>query len=378
MGKTLALALFVALVLGSLPLAAGEGKGDLSNRPIFKKGAFVVDPIFRVQSWGGWVGDDALLDNGDSMEEPGFRLRRARLGLQGTILPEVSYRIELDVVDAEKGTGSLYQAFVGFAPLSWLYVRSGVQRFPFMKSQLMSSAYLPHLDRPLGAYAMSPENSLGLTVMFADPGNRIGLALGAFNGFRRADSFYQGYTGAGKSLGNRYDGLAYAGRLEVVPLGDMGRGLADPTWHRDFLVALGGGAFFNDGGSINTLAWTTDLHAKLRGAHIFAELTQDSISPENDPSVAGTNPAKISRRSASLSVGYVPVRNLLGLAARAELDDDNLDQENEGDQLVYSGTLTWYAYGETLKFQAEYSHREELHGLALDNDSALAGMQLAF
>ena len=67
-----------------------------------------------------------------------------------------------------------------------------------------------------------------------------------------------------------------------------------------------------------------------------------------------------------------------GLAVRVEWLDGNTDFDDEHDGLIVTGTATVYAVRNLLKVQVEYTHREELHGPSVDNDAALAGVQLTF
>ena len=65
------------------PTAEPETMRDALLAPLergparFSAGSFSAVFHGRLQFWGGWVGSDALLSEGDPMQEPGFRLRRA-------------------------------------------------------------------------------------------------------------------------------------------------------------------------------------------------------------------------------------------------------------------------------------------------------------
>ena len=334
----------------------------------------------RIQSWVGWVGDDALLSNGDPMQEPGFRLRRARLGIEGTLFEGLSYEIELDLFDTERAGGPLYEATIGYKPVYWFEAIMGVQKFPFLRSEMMSSAALPHLDRATGTLAMSPANALGQIVAFHPWEDRLSITLGVFNGLKRGSAFHEGYEGVGVSFGNRFEGIAGVGRVDFMPLGPMGANMADLPSYRAGAVklAVGGSFFFNDGGSILTWAGSTYAHFKAYGLHLFFEFAQEAAEPKERPTTTSTISTRIERRAVQASLGYVFLPRVLGLALRFEVLDDNIDRESQGDEWLLTPTLTFYALGDALKVQLEYTHREELFGRSLANDTVLLGLQLDF
>jgi hypothetical protein len=380
----------LVLVLGlslatTLKAAEPADEGPADPRATLEKGAatlkagdFDLTIHGRFQVWGGWVGDDALLSNGDPMQSYGFRLRRARLGFEGHVLPQVTYGLELDLFDQERTGGPLHHASVSWKPCHLAGITAGLQKLPFVYTDLRSSARLASLDRPRGAEAMSPGNTLGLT-MFGSPWkDHLTLTLGAFNGPQRRAGFYNGYEGVGVSLGNRFERLALVGRLDLQPLDKLGSGEADLDKLGKLRLGVGGGAMWNDGRSVSTLGFSGYLHLKGWGAFLLAEGVYDQAEPQAEPTSTNAISARIKRFTANCSAGYMILAQRLGVAVRAELVDDNLDADDEGDEVVLSGTLTWYQLGDYLKAQVEFQHREELHGQSLTNDAAMAGIQLAF
>lgn len=344
----------------------------------FKLEDFTLKFHMRLQGWGGYVGEDALLSNGDLMQESGFRMRRARLGIDGQFFNGLNYNLELDLFDQERNGGPLYEAYVTYNPIPLFGARLGVQKYLFVKSQMMSSGFLPFLDRPMGSDAMSPNNSMGL-VLFTQPWtDHLTITAGVFNGLHRTDNFHGGYDGVGVSLGNRFEGLSYAGRLDLEPLAKVGRGLADLAQSGEFRLGVGGSGFFNDGRSIQTLGYSGYLHLKYLGIHLFGEYIADEVEPQDKPTSSTTVNAKMNRWVANASLGYIVLKNTLGVAVRFEMLDSNVDIDDEGDEWAVTGTVTWYIVGDFLKAQVEYTHRQELNGLTYNNDSAMAGVQIMF
>ena len=390
--KRLTTVILCVLFLGLSMPAAAEDTGlpdlDAAAEPsiktledgivAFEKGSFKAALHARIQGWGGWVGEGANLEKADRMQKPGFRLRRARFGLDGHFLESITFALEMNLFDDERGGGPLYEAWVDWTPTHYLGATLGVTKYPFMKSDIMSSAFLPHLDRPLGTFAMSPPNAMGLTLHSEPWKKHLTIELGVFNGLRRDEHFWKGYQGVGMSLGNRYEELSFAGRMDLAPLGELSKGLADPGQTEGVRFAMGVGGFYNTGGTINTSGVSAYTHLKAHGIHFFAEFTEDHAEPRDKPTTVGSMSIDATRRVFNASLGYVFIKNMLGLAARGEWIDGDIDVDNEEDQWIVGGTLTWYAVGDFFKIQVEYMHREELHGASIDNDWAMLGALLHF
>ncbi len=343
----------------------------------FDSGPFHAALHGRIQAWGGWVGDDALRSNGDAMQQPGFRLRRARLGVEGGFEDWLRFEVELDAFDQERTGGPLYEAYVDFRPLRYVGAMAGFMQFPFSYSEMRSSARLAHLDRSLGTYAMAPSSTMGL-VVYGEPWlGHLRVTAGVFNGLQRKPGFHEGYEPVGVTEGNKFERLSYVGRVDFEPLDAVGPDEADLAGSEHPRLGLGGAFFYNDGRSIATLGASGYLHFKWYGAHLFGEVLWDRSKPQTNPtSTVNTIPSEVQRLAAQGSLGYVWRK--FGLAARVEYLDDNRDLKTEGDEVVVAGTFTYYAVANFFKAQVEYQHRWERYGLSLKNDAVMAGVQCAF
>lgn len=342
-----------------------------------KSGDFDITFHGRINAWAGWVGDDALRSEGDKMDRYGFRLRRARFGVEGHITEPITYRLEMDLFDQEKSGGPLYEAWVDWTPTHYIGGKVGFMEFPLLRGMDAGSLRLAHVDRAIGTYAMSPVNSLGLVLHSQPWKDHLTISAGIYNGLIRSPSFYTGYEAVGITQGNRFEKLAYFGRVDLEPLDPLGPGEADLGQSPKVRLGLGGAVMYNDGASVGTLAWSAYLHLKAYGFHLLGEVAFDYSSPRSDAgqvSIADDT----ERRIANGSLGYVILKNTLGVAARVEYLDSNTSFNNENDQLVYAGTLTYYAIGHWVKAQIEYQHRQELYGVSVDNDSVLVAIQAAF
>jgi len=189
----------VGVLLAATPALADEAwqkdfLATLHKGPArIEVGVFDLSVHARINVWGGWVGDDALLDQGDPMQESGFRLRRTRFGVDGHLFKTVTYGIEMDIFDSEKKGGPLYDAWVDWTPTHWFGMTLGLQKFPFVKTDMNSSAGTATLDRAIGVKAMAPSNTLGLAVHSELWKDHLTLTAGIFNGLERKSSFFEGY-----------------------------------------------------------------------------------------------------------------------------------------------------------------------------------------
>jgi len=342
-----------------------------------EKGSFKMDFHARIQAWGGWVGEDALLSQGDRMQEYGFRLRRARFGVEGQLVKQLTYKIELDLFDQEKTGGPLYEAWINYEPTHYFGISAGLTKFPFSKEEMLSSGGLSHLDRSVASRAMAPGSQMGLMIYSEPIKDILRISFGVFNGLQRRTSFFEGYEGVGISLGNKFERLAYAGRIDATPLGELGWDVADIS-NSKFLIGFGGGAMYSNGKTAEIIGASGYVHLKARGFHLLAEVLWDRSVPQSDTSVPTTLASEIDRLTFTGSIGYVIPGVDLGIAVRSEYIDDNMNIKDEGDVLITAATLSYYACEHFLKVQIEYQNRYELHGKSLSNDAAIAGVQLMF
>jgi len=351
-------------------------------------GDFNIALHSRVQVWGGWVGEDALLSNGDRMQEYGFRLRRARLGVEGEFIDWLTYKIELDLFDQEKNGSILYEAWIDFTPTPYFGVSVGLDNLPFAYTEIRSSAGFAHLDRTMGVMAMSPDNTLGLTLHTEPWPEHVRITAGIYNGLQRKANFFEGYEGVGVSLGNKFERLSFAARIDIEPMDKLGFEEADLDWAAPRL-GFGGGVMYNHGNSIATLGATGHLHLKAYGFHLLGEAIWDWSWPQEKSTSLNTINEETQRLTVSASVGYYFKWINLGLAFRTEYINDNYDfpawdetfasgYKTEGDLMTYAVTLSYYAVKNFVKVQVEYLRRCELEGRALKNDAAIASLQLYF
>jgi len=372
--RQLSLSALCLLVFAAAPATAWADSADDADLVLLDGGMAQIKFIGLTQlEVAPFVGDEAFLLNGDAAERPGFRLRRARVGVAGTAWGDTDYELSLQ---ATPDGIDLLDAWVGWRGLTSFAIYGGARKVPFSRFALNSSISSALIDRPFGVRAMAPFRQVGVTLE-GDVGDGIlQWAAGVYNGFVRGATFHQGYGVEAALQGNRFTNLAYVARLDIAPFGPIGRGLADLDWG-GFRAAVGGAVYYDDGKTVETLGWEVDLLVKVAGLHFAAELIMDSAEPATKPTTGNTIPTSISRMAAVGEVGVVILPEQLGVTLRCELLDTDTDVDDNGDELVFTGGLQYYFHRQHAKAAIEFTHREELEGVALDNDTLLLQVQFA-
>ena len=365
-------ALTLLVVAAAAPARAGTA--DDADLVILDGGQAQIRFIGLLQAQvAPYVGSQAFLVNGDPAESPGFRLRRARVGFGGSAWGDTDFELSLQ---ASPAGIDLLDAWVGWRGLTSFSVYAGARKIPFSRFALNSTRSNALIDRPLGVRAMAPFRQVGVTVEGDVGDGLLRWAAGVYNGFVRSTTFHEGYGEATALQGNRFTNLAYAARLDLAPFGPVGAGLADLD-QGSFRGALGGAVYYDDGKTIKTLGWEADLLVKIAGFHFAAEFLWDSADPATQPTTANVIPTTITRTSAVAELGYVILSAQLGVTVRGELLNDDTNVDNNGDEAIFTGGVQYYFHRNHLEAALEYTHRAELHGVKLDNDSLLLQLQFA-
>lgn len=367
---TIALVAVACLATGTATAEREHGTGSAAGTPprlSLEADDLVVYLGARAQLQIAMLsGDDTLLSAGDAAEEPGFRLRRARLGVEAVYDEQFYASVVVDLLESE-GT-ALHEAYVGWES-RWFMAYGGLVKVPMSRSALLSSQSLQHASRPTGVKGIAPFQQLGMNLGAKFWRERIRLTTGFFNGMQREDSFAGGWTRIGPGLGNRFGGFAVAGRLDVEPLGALGSGASDLDHSRSPLLGIGGGVLFNRGETIRGLGFSADLAFKWHGFSLLTEYLQDFSEPAIEPTEETTQITRVTRRALVAQLGYAPIAGWLDVGFRFEMVDENTEIDDEGDFFAFGGTVSLFAFEGHLKVQLAYQHRMEREGATLDNDT---------
>jgi len=321
------------------------------------------------------TGEDADLADGDAAEEMGFRLRRARMGLEATIDKAFVVGVEIDLLESHGS--ALHEAYVGWEN-KWVVVHTGLVKVPMSRSARISSETLQLTDRALGVKGIAPFQQAGFLVGGKFWGEKIRLTTGVFNGLHHSETFAGGWARMDPTVGNRFGGFSVATRVDIEPLGALGSGVADLKKSRDFRLGVGGGVLINRGESVQGLGYGADIQMKWHGISLLAEFLTDTIEPLEEPTDPNAIKNTTSRRAINGQLGYTILKQLLDVAVRVEFVDENTAIDDEGDALIISTAATVHLVNEHLKIQAGYTHRRERHGLDRRNDVALVQFEGRF
>lgn len=323
-----------------------------------------------------YVGDDALNQAGDSAEQPGFRLRRVRAGLRGDLAELVRLAISMDLAGGDEETARIHEAWGGVTATRALEIYAGARTVPFSRSAMIGAGDGALAERPLAVRAMAPFTQVGIQAEGHFQDHAFSYHAGIYNAFQRADQFYAGHAESLAPLGNRFEGIAVAGRLATEPQGPLGRTLQDVA-HSPFRLAAGTDGFFSDGGARTLYGASADVLLHAAGLHALGEVLWTGASPKSVPTQPIAQVTSVSSLALVFEAGYMIVARKLGVSGRVEWIDPNADVEDEGDNLVLTGGASYHAMDDLVKAQLEYTHREELGGLPLANDAVTLQLQLS-
>ncbi len=231
------------------------------------------------------------------------------------------------------------------------------------------------VDRPLAVRAMAPMHQVGVHVEGHVAKGAFSYYAGVYNAVLRNDQFFGGFIQNSAIRGNRFDGLTYAARLASAPLGDPGRTIQDLN-HGRLRVAAGASVFFSNGGTRNILGVGGDFLLKVRGFHFAAEFLANRVDPREQPTQPVSQVANTTSYAFFAEAGYMILRRRLGVTARFEWLDPSTGVQNELDSWVLGGCVSYHLFHDFLRTQVEYTHRQELHGQSLKNDSVILQFQL--
>lgn len=335
-----------------------------------------IQPVALVQLWGTlYDGDlDPQADPagyGDPEDDPGVKVRRVRIGLQGHY-GVVEYAVTVgagsapDVTFQEAPLFGIVDAWAGVrtkAGPGELLIQAGSVKVPVSRELLMSSTDLLWQERTVMANHLSPFREAGLLVDYRlDFGARV--RAGVFNGNNNL-------------LGDDNFGLLYAARLE------FGKGLQyitfDPNRGKNGGIAVS--AMYNDDLASSELKLAADGILTIGPINVTGEFSYNTIKPTDTTVAPPPVSAQTNQWGAYVQVsGLVKTGELghLEIGARGELFDDNSKLQDNGDLAILYAGATWRDPLPGVDIGAGYIHREELNGTTVPNDTVRVWTQVRF
>ncbi len=371
-----------------------DGDGDDASRessgPAFKEylrlhaGPLSIEPevLLQVQAMP-YMGADSSLEAGDPADRAGFRFRRARFGFEGRLFHRIPFEINAEFNSDVTANASfiLHDAWFGYDRFRFLQIFVGAQDVPFSRSALVGAGDGALIERPFAVRAMAPFHQLGARLEGHLLSGGLNYAFGLYNGLERASSnyFFSGYLENPGFQGNRFEGLTYAGRITSEPLGPLGRTMED-LHHDKLRIAAGASAFYSNGGTVGVLGLGGDVLLHFRGLHVLGEFLANRSTPSLQPTQPTNQSATVTSYAGVAEAGYVLLKERLGVTARFERIVPNTQStvamDDPGDSWIVTGGVSYHILNDFLKAQVDYTHREELHGTSLKNDSLVFQAQL--
>ena len=363
-------AVFTLGLLTPTLAAANDDAGEKADERVTLPAPTVTGLL---QVWGTLYDQDEnpLTDPasyGDPEDDPGFKIRRARIGLGGQ---EAGARYDLtfgfssgfDALGGPPETDiQLISASGGLKAAKGVWVDAGVVKVPTSRSFLMSASELALGDRPVGSNALVPAREVGVTVdarVGAGDGLRGRGRVGVFNG----NGSLVGDDNAGKMVAARFEGMMGPGetyktfgKVEGLTLGFAG----DVVYSADLVTS--------------NLHYGGDVLVRVAGLAVLVEGHMSTITPTNTeldlPGTLGETP----RIGTVAQIGYSIKR--WEPVVRFSTFDDHTGFEDNGDIAIGEGGVVWHGKADHIRAGALYVSRLELAGQPAANDSARLWMQL--
>jgi hypothetical protein len=325
-----------------------------------------------LQAWGTvWdMDEDPQADPavyGDPEDDVGFKLRRVRIGVDGTqngidYVVTIGTESRYDTLDPVSQSVGLEDALVVVHPYESAAITIGLQKVPVGREQLVSSTELVLSERAVLSEWLVPGRDVGVTGEWTMGVPRIRLGV---------------YNGNGSILGDDNLGMLVAARMELA-LGDATKWTdVYETWGKVDGTTLGVAIDGYDNMDLATHELGGGIDALLRtgGLAVLLEGRAERLAPADTSVAVPDVPATTTRLGALAQVsatfgGWEP-------ALRGSWFDDAIALEDNGDTAELTAGVTWHSPTDALRAGGGYVARLELAGAPLDNDTARLWLQLA-
>ena len=359
MPALLATLLSAAAALAAPPTSTAQDTSDAKAMP-------APDPYVQVHVWGTAFDQDVdeqadPAGYGDPEDDPGFKIRRARIGFGGAndkwlYSVIIGQSAPFDGIDAAQGAArvDIVDAHAGYSPVEDLYIIAGVQKVPISRELIMSSQRLALVERSAASQWLIPGRDTGLLANY-----RVGsettyglLTAGLFNG-------------NGSLITDDNLGKMVAARAEFVT------GAADPYRtlgkKEGVTFALAADFWQDNDVATSTTGVGVDTILRVGPLSVTAEGRLADIAP-GDTTVDEPGVLAETRRLGGLAqIGYTIKR--YEPAVRFSYFDDEVDADNNGDVGDLVAGVTWNGPDATNRIGLGYIHRFEFGGTEIANDS---------
>jgi len=330
-------------------------------------------------------------------EFDGFVLRRVRLRWYGNVTDQWKYHVQLSV-DGDHNDDRLdpkwpdYQlrktnvgvmlqdAFFTYDAHPYFNVTVGQFKSRFSPSYLVAGPVLPLCERPLVIDLLARKREIGISIESALEGQLdargptaklydkpIFYAIGLYNGNSfnkmRNDNenlmvtgmfVYRPWPYINFGVSYAYDQIGYDYETTVLGLAE----LSEDGTHYEFPV--------RDRIAVKDVhIWDFNSALDAGPVHLQFEYVQQDGHD-------------VSRSWGYGIQGQYDLWDNFQFTARYDEFDPNVDKDNSFDSRWYTLGCNWFIHGQSIKWQTNYSFREEMHGEDVDNDILITHFQVLF
>ena len=340
----------------------------------------------------------------DRPEFDGFSIRRVRLRVQGEITDDWNYHVQFSYDGAENADArvdpgdpdyvykqndigfKLQDAEINYRIHPYLNIHMGQYKTRFSTSYLTRGPNLPLCERPLIIDKISPNTrDIGISIEsekggYSFDGREHGMPV-----YDKLIYYAVGiYNGVGfNHMRNDNENYMYMGMLLVRPCKHFNFGtsyarnregydynttrLGDPT-------VVGSNYVFKveqSDAAEDVDYWDLSAALDIGRVHMQAEY----IRRDADPRPHGAD----SYVDKGYGIqGQVDIFDNFQLTCRYDWLDLNDNIDSSKDSKWYTVGYNWFIYGQKVKWQLNYSRRDEMHGEDVDNDVLITHFQLLF
>jgi phosphate-selective porin OprO and OprP len=370
----------LALLLASPAVTVAQDTASSSPQVSFKKGIGVVAPDsafsmnvrFRMQSRAVY---NSISDTDLGVSEYELRVRRLRLRFEGFMYsPKLTYYIQLsfsrgdmdwsmrDQSNINNSPNVVRDAVIFYRPNDHWQFTFGQTKLPGNRQRVVSSGELQFVDRSIVNVGFNIDRDFGFQAVYNnDIGGLHYLLKGAIT------------SGEGRNVFTTNSGLAYTGRVELLPFGKFTNGgdyfEGDLEREPTPKLSLAGGMSHNAkarraGGQIGRdLYEESDMQTyifdgllKYRGMALYAEYMEREADRPITYNAAGDQRYILTGRGQNYQLSYLFKNNmeLAGRYSRVTPRQEVSSMENTEE--AYMAGVTKYLRGHRLKLQGNVAY----------------------
>lgn len=333
----------------------------------------------------------------DDSEFDGFVIRRVRLRWFGNVTDQWKYHVQIsadgdhndDKLDPAMPDYELKKTDVGvmlqdayftYDLHPYFNVTAGQFKSRFSPSYLVAGPVLPLCERPLVIDKLARRREIGISLESALEGQLDGrgpraklydkpifYALGLYNG--------NGFN----KMRNDNENFMTTAMLVWRPWRFVNFGISyayDQVGYDDETTVLGNAELSEDG---DFYVFPVKDHAVAKNMNIWDFNSALDAGPVHlQVEYVRQDGSGVDRAWGYGIQGQFDLLDNFQLTARYDEFDPNVEQDNTFDSRWYTLGYNWFLHGQDIKWQLNYTFREEMHGEDVDNDALVTHFQVLF